>query len=315
MSTYFRSECFREEFRELSQFCHEPKLLGRDGAELGRSDRLIAMVNSNRIPSFWCLQAMGWFCFFLLCALVVFPYLDRPGELGYESSKALFFDQGLLCLLCFLASLTLRPVCRSLIRRSLSWITLEVSTAVWSVAVGTSAALIADLLMIAKPDLIELLEGCAKTSVLLFLWCNLYFGVKQSKQRIEERRGTNWDNGKAREQQETAKYASRFNVRTGSRIQVVSVEELEWVAAAGNYSELHTRNGVHLLRETMNSLEKKLDPSRFARIHRSKIVSLGSILELRSLENREFVLRLSDGSHHRSSRTHADRIDCWLRTE
>jgi DNA-binding LytR/AlgR family response regulator len=268
-----------------------------------------------RIPSFWRLQATGWFCFFLLCTLVVFPYLWQPGELGYQSSKALFFDQGLMCLLCFLASLTLRPVCHTLLQRSLSWITLEVRTAAWSVAVGTSAALIADLLIIGKPELIELLEACAKTSVLLFLWCNLYFGIKQSQRRVQEKQGLPWGDGHAFERQETGKYASRLNVRTGARIQVVSVVELEWVAAAGDYTELHTRNGVHLLRETMNSLDKKLDPSRFVRIHRSKIVSLACILELRSIENREYVLRLSDGSQHRSSRTYADRIDGWLRAE
>jgi two-component system, LytTR family, response regulator len=67
------------------------------------------------------------------------------------------------------------------------------------------------------------------------------------------------------------------------------------------------RNGV-------NTLEKKLDPSKFARIHRSKIVSLACILELRTIDNREYVLTLSDGSQHRSSRTYADRIDSWIRT-
>jgi hypothetical protein len=77
----------------------------------------------------------------------------------------------------------------------------------------------------------------------------------------------------------------------------------------------HTHNGAHLLRETMNSLDQKLDPSRFARIHRSKIVSLAHIQELQTLDNREYVVKLSDGSQHRSSRTYADRIDRWLRTQ
>lgn len=104
-------------------------------------------------------------------------------------------------------------------------------------------------------------------------------------------------------------------VRTGSRIQVVSAEDLDWVAAAGDYTELHKRNGAHLLRETMNSLEQTLDPARFARIHRSRIVSLSHILELRAIENREYVVKPSDGSQHHSSRTYADRIDVWLRRE
>jgi two-component system LytT family response regulator len=115
--------------------------------------------------------------------------------------------------------------------------------------------------------------------------------------------------------QQNEKYASRFTVRTGSRIQVVPAEDLEWISSAGDYTELHTRSAIHLLRETMNSLEQRLDPSRFARVHRSRIVNLAGILELRSIENREYIVKLRDGSQHRSSRTYADRIKGWLRAE
>jgi two-component system LytT family response regulator len=115
--------------------------------------------------------------------------------------------------------------------------------------------------------------------------------------------------------QQDEKYASRFTVRMRSRIQVVAAEDLEWISSAGDYTELHTCSAIHLLRETMNSLEQRLDPSRFARIHRSRIVNLAGILELRSIENREYIVKLRDGSQHRSSRTYADRIEGWLRPE
>jgi two-component system LytT family response regulator len=115
--------------------------------------------------------------------------------------------------------------------------------------------------------------------------------------------------------QQNEKYASRFTVRIGSRILVVPAEDLEWISSAGDYTELHTRSAIHLLRETMNSLEQKLDPSRFARVHRSRIVNLAGILELRTIENREYIVKLRDGSQHRSSRTYADRIEGWLRAE
>jgi two-component system LytT family response regulator len=108
------------------------------------------------------------------------------------------------------------------------------------------------------------------------------------------------------------KYASRFAVQTGPRIQVVLAEDVEWIAAAGDYVELHASGRAHLLRETMSSLEQRLDPAKFLRIHRSRIVSTSSIVELRSIENREFTVRLSDGSEHRSSRTYADRLERWL---
>ena len=108
------------------------------------------------------------------------------------------------------------------------------------------------------------------------------------------------------------KYASRFTVRTGSRIQIVLAEDIDWIGAAGDYAELHVRGRSHLLRETMNSLEQKLDPSKFLRIHRSRIVRKTCIVELRGIENREYIVKLPDGSEHRSSRTYASQLEEWL---
>jgi two-component system, LytTR family, response regulator len=111
---------------------------------------------------------------------------------------------------------------------------------------------------------------------------------------------------------ESEKYVSRFAVRTGSRIQIVLADDTEWIGAAGDYTELHVHGRSHLLRETMNLLEQKLDPAKFLRIHRSRIVRTGCILELRGIENREYLLKLSDGSEHRSSRSYARRLEEWL---
>jgi two-component system, LytTR family, response regulator len=112
-----------------------------------------------------------------------------------------------------------------------------------------------------------------------------------------------------------AKYVSRFPVRVGSRIQLVLVEDVEWIAAAGDYAELHSGGRSHLVRETMNSLEEKLDPAQFLRIHRSRIVRVSCVRELRSIDNREYLVKLSDGSEHRSSRSYADRLEDWLSSE
>jgi two-component system LytT family response regulator len=107
-------------------------------------------------------------------------------------------------------------------------------------------------------------------------------------------------------------YASRFAVHTGSRIQIVVAEDIEWVGSAGNYVELHVNGRSFLLRESMASLEQRLNPAKFIRIHRSRIVQSRVIVELRSIENREFMVMLSDDSEHRSSRTYADRLEHWL---
>jgi two-component system LytT family response regulator len=114
------------------------------------------------------------------------------------------------------------------------------------------------------------------------------------------------------EEEERKKWVSRFPVRTGSRIQIVPVRKIEWIGAAGDYAELHCQGSSYLLRETMTSLEAKLDPKKFIRIHRSRIVRADCIGELRAIENREYKLKLLDGSEHRSSRTYADRLDRWL---
>jgi two-component system LytT family response regulator len=111
---------------------------------------------------------------------------------------------------------------------------------------------------------------------------------------------------------QSEKYVSRFVVRTGSRIQIVLAEDTEWIGAAGDYAELHVHGRSHLLRETMHCLEQKLDPARFLRIHRSRIVRTSCILELRSIDNREYRVTLSDGSEHRSSRSYARRLEEWL---
>jgi two-component system, LytTR family, response regulator len=131
------------------------------------------------------------------------------------------------------------------------------------------------------------------------------FGDSVSKLRMTERilrmLGRDWE-----------KYASRFVVRVGSRIQIVLVEDIDWIGAAGDYTELHVRGRSHLLRETMNSLVQQLEPSEFLRIHRSRIVRTKCIMELCAIDNREYLVKLSDGSQHRSSRTYADDVDNWL---
>jgi two-component system, LytTR family, response regulator len=107
-------------------------------------------------------------------------------------------------------------------------------------------------------------------------------------------------------------YLSRFVVRTGARIQVVLAEDTEWIAAAGDYAELHAGGRTYLLRERLGALERNLDPTKFLRIHRSRIVRSDCIVELRSIDNREYVVKLSDGSTHRSSRTYANNLETWL---
>ena len=105
---------------------------------------------------------------------------------------------------------------------------------------------------------------------------------------------------------------TRFPVRVGARIQVVRAQDVDWDASAGDYVELHSKGRCYLLHETTNSMEQKLDPQQFLRIHRSRIVRLDLIQEAQRIDNREYMVRLADGSEHRSGRIYADRLENWL---
>jgi two-component system, LytTR family, response regulator len=108
---------------------------------------------------------------------------------------------------------------------------------------------------------------------------------------------------------------SSFAIRTGLRTKIVSQEEVVWISAAGDYVELHGRMGAtHLLRETMSALEERLDPAKFIRIHRSRIVRRDQIAEVISEDNGEYVIKLRDGSEHRCSRTYSRVLKAWLQS-
>jgi two-component system LytT family response regulator len=107
-------------------------------------------------------------------------------------------------------------------------------------------------------------------------------------------------------------YIERFTVRTGSRITFVLADEIDWIEAVGDYAALHVGNKNPLFRETLNALEVRLDPEKFVRIHRSAIVQVARICELRTLPNRELRLKLTSGADLKVSRTYRDRLDKWL---
>ena len=87
----------------------------------------------------------------------------------------------------------------------------------------------------------------------------------------------------------------RLLVRSAGRVHFVRTAEIEWCEAAGNYVRLHVGQESHLFRETMNSLESKLDPQHFVRIHRSTIVNVEQIEQLRSSLGGESTVLLRNG--------------------
>jgi two-component system LytT family response regulator len=104
------------------------------------------------------------------------------------------------------------------------------------------------------------------------------------------------------------KYAERLVIKSAGRIFFLGVEEIDWVEAADNYVRLHTGSDTHLLRETMNNLESRLDPAVFLRIQRSTIINVRHIKELHPLFRGEYEIVLLDGTRLASGRGYRDRL-------
>ncbi|HEU4386898.1 MAG TPA: LytTR family DNA-binding domain-containing protein [Blastocatellia bacterium] len=104
------------------------------------------------------------------------------------------------------------------------------------------------------------------------------------------------------------KYLERLVVKSSGRVYFLKTGEIDWVEASGNYVTLHVGRETHLLRDTMNSLEGKLDPAAFLRIHRSRLINIDRIKELHPLFNGDYTVVLRDGTELTMSRTHRDRL-------
>jgi two-component system, LytTR family, response regulator len=97
---------------------------------------------------------------------------------------------------------------------------------------------------------------------------------------------------------------SRIMVRSGGRVMFVKIAEVDWVEAAGDYVSIHSGKKSWLLRETISSIEKRLAPYGFARIHRSTIVKVERVAEMRALDNGEYLLTLHEGTQLKLSRNY-----------
>ena len=94
-----------------------------------------------------------------------------------------------------------------------------------------------------------------------------------------------------------------FLVRVGRRSLLVGLNEVTWIEADGYYAAIHVGAHTHLVSETMAALEARLDPSRFVRIHRSAIVNLGFVRELRRDSSGALEVILFDGTPLEVSRS------------
>jgi two-component system LytT family response regulator len=95
----------------------------------------------------------------------------------------------------------------------------------------------------------------------------------------------------------------RLALREGGRVRFVAQADIDWIQAQDYYVEIHAGGQAHLVRDSLRDLAGRLDPARFVRIHRSVVVNVARIAELRSLDAGEGVAVLGDGTELRISRS------------
>ena len=104
----------------------------------------------------------------------------------------------------------------------------------------------------------------------------------------------------------------RLTIKSAGHVLFISVADIDWVEAADYYASLHIAGKTHLVRRSMNDLESDLDPARFCRIHRSTIVNLDRVRELRFDSDAEYELVLHDGTKLRLSRRYRKDLQARL---
>jgi two-component system LytT family response regulator len=106
----------------------------------------------------------------------------------------------------------------------------------------------------------------------------------------------------------TATEFGRIVVRVNDRFLLLKATEIDWAKSAGNYLTLHARGRSFMLRMTMAELEEKLGSRLFARIHRSTIVNIDRLVEVKPSLHGDFEVMLSDGTALRMSRGYRDNL-------
>ena len=137
---------------------------------------------AGRFPPFWKVQILGWVCFYLMVLVASLPFLRQPDT---------FRDTSLWVAAMFAASWLLRPACNSLLKRALSWLSLGTRAAGCALLLGALVSFFPEIVYLnfnfLKIGWAEWLVTFVQSSVVFFLWCSLYFGIKQWQTAARER--------------------------------------------------------------------------------------------------------------------------------
>lgn len=111
---------------------------------------------------------------------------------------------------------------------------------------------------------------------------------------------------------EKERYSERLSFKDGSKVVMLNADEIDWIDAAGDYMCIHAAGKTHIIRETMKTLQARLDPSRFQRVHRSAIVNVKKVKELHPHSNGEYFIILEGGAELKLSRSYKEVVARFL---
>jgi two-component system LytT family response regulator len=111
----------------------------------------------------------------------------------------------------------------------------------------------------------------------------------------------------------TPRWVERLTVRNGDRYELVAVESIDWIESANNYVELHCGARQYLLGETLTSLESRMDPDRFMRIHRCRVVNKSRIVAVHFLLSGTYEMELRGGIRLTTGRQYKDAVQGLIR--
>jgi two-component system LytT family response regulator len=106
--------------------------------------------------------------------------------------------------------------------------------------------------------------------------------------------------------------SDRLLVRATGRIVVVRVGDIDWIEASGDYASLHVEKKTWLVRETIATIAQRYSAHGIVRIHRSTLVNLDRVTELRPMSNGEFIVVLRDGTELKMSRNYRSALDSFV---
>ena len=150
-----------------------------------------------------------------------------------------------------------------------------------------------------------------------------FAALERAKSRLRERRlsglmrraaseAAEGDGESAEADRDASGHLRTIAVRSHGRSRLLKVKELIWIESADYYARLHTARGSHLIRTSLATLERRLDPRRFLRVHRGAIVNVDEVVAVEHLPKGAQLLVLSDGTRCRVSRSRKPVVESVL---